>query len=190
MWLDQKPQTWEDRLILYVGYLVNKQLKSGTIKSYISAIKAVLADDGIHLNEDKYLLTSLTQACRLVNDSVQTRLLLQLGMVNIILEKTEDMLMIERSQPYLASLYQAMFAAAYYGLLRISKVTKGSHPILAPDVHVADNKDNLIMVLQSSKTHGRDMKPQMIKIMGNRFQRQAKPNFHKTCPVYTNQQLY
>ena len=33
--LDVKPKTWEERLILVVGYLVHKQLKANTINSYV-----------------------------------------------------------------------------------------------------------------------------------------------------------
>ena len=40
--LDSKPECWEDRLILYIGFLIEKNRRSSTIKSYISAIKAVL----------------------------------------------------------------------------------------------------------------------------------------------------
>ena len=62
--LDIKPQNWEDRLILFVGYLVESNKKSSTIRSYISAIKAVLREDNVIINEDKYLLSSLTKACK------------------------------------------------------------------------------------------------------------------------------
>ena len=62
---DVKPATWEERLILFVGYLIDKQLKSTTIRCYISAIKAVLREDGETLNENTYLLKSLTKACQL-----------------------------------------------------------------------------------------------------------------------------
>ena len=72
--LDHKPDTWEECLILFVGFLVDKDLKSNTIKCYISAIKAVLKDDGKTLDEDTYLLKSLTKACSLRNDRVYTRL--------------------------------------------------------------------------------------------------------------------
>ena len=73
--LNTKPHTWEERLTLFVGYLVQKQLKASTIRSYISGIKAVLRQDGYEINEDQYLLTSLTKARRLVNDQhVRTRL--------------------------------------------------------------------------------------------------------------------
>ena len=49
--LDIKPETWEDRLILFVGYLVEGNKKSATIKSYVSAIKAVLKDDEVEINK-------------------------------------------------------------------------------------------------------------------------------------------
>ena len=72
--LDRKPETWEDRLTLHVGYLISNKRKSSTINSYISAIKAVLMDDGQQLNEDRFLLNALTSACKLKNDKVKTRL--------------------------------------------------------------------------------------------------------------------
>ena len=40
--LDFKPGSWEDRMILFVGYLIQTKKKSSTIQSYISAIKVVL----------------------------------------------------------------------------------------------------------------------------------------------------
>ena len=70
--LDSKPLPWEDRLVLYVGNLIELDRKSRTIKSYISAIRSVLGKDGVLLNENKYLLTSLTKACKLRNDKVET----------------------------------------------------------------------------------------------------------------------
>ena len=71
--LDVKPTSWEDRLILFIGHLIQRNLKSSTIKSYISAIKAVLKQDGIMLNENRCLITSLTRACKLRNDMVKAR---------------------------------------------------------------------------------------------------------------------
>ena len=72
--LDRKPHAWEDRIVLFIGYLIDNHRQSSTIRSYISAIKAVLQDDGIILDQDQALLTSLTRACRLQNDRVRTRL--------------------------------------------------------------------------------------------------------------------
>ena len=84
--LDRKPPTWEERMVLYVGYLITQNKKSTTIRSYISAIRSVLRDDDVSLNEDKYLLTSLTKACRLKNDQVRTRLPIQQGVLEVLIK--------------------------------------------------------------------------------------------------------
>ena len=68
------------------------------------------------------------------------------------------------TQPYLRSLYRAMFTSAYYGLLRVGEVTSGDHPILAKDVHIGENKDKILFVLHMSKTHWKSDKPQIIKL--------------------------
>ena len=70
--LDRRPDNWEDRVTLYVTYLIDKGNQSSTVKSYISAIKKTLSVDGYIWNEDKALLNSLTKACKLVNDTVKT----------------------------------------------------------------------------------------------------------------------
>ena len=66
--LDTRPWMWEDRVTLYMGYLVNKGIQSNTIKSYVSAIKRVLIDDGYAWKDERIMLTSLTRACKLIND--------------------------------------------------------------------------------------------------------------------------
>ena len=40
--LDSNPNNWSERITLFVGYLIDTQKQSATVKSYISAIKAVL----------------------------------------------------------------------------------------------------------------------------------------------------
>ena len=61
--LDVKPNNWEDRIFLYVAYLIHNNRRSATIKSYILAIKAVLFGGGITNHEDSTLLSALTRAC-------------------------------------------------------------------------------------------------------------------------------
>ena len=75
--LDEKPNNWEDHILLYVGHLVNSKKQSSTVKSYISAIKAVLESIGIQVNTDQCLLSSLTRACKLVNDKVRIQMPIQ-----------------------------------------------------------------------------------------------------------------
>ena len=85
--LDRKPTSWEDRLTLFVGYLVNDGKKASTIKSYVSAIKAVLMEIKVELTTDMFLITSLTHACRLINDHVRTHLPILKGQLNMILKQ-------------------------------------------------------------------------------------------------------
>ena len=179
--LDVKPDTWEERLILFVGYLVETKKKSSTIKSYISAIKAVLRDDGVEVNENKYLLASLTKACRYINDTVRTRLPIGKSFLNILTNKINHVFSVQQNQPYLASLYKALFAMTYYGLFRISEVTNGGYPVLAKDVHIVDNKDKMLFIVRMSKTYWSDSKPQTVKITrekGNPFRSLAHCPYH------------
>ena len=111
--LDVKPGSWEERLALFVTFLVDSNKKSTTIRSYISAIKSVLRDDDYELNEDKYLLSSLTKACKLKNDTFRTRLPIQKGLLMILLRKIDQLF---DQQPYLLTLYRALFLRAYFGL--------------------------------------------------------------------------
>ena len=69
--LDRKPREWYQCLTLFVAYLIDNKKQSSTVKSYISAIKAVLQDNGIKLQKNQCLLTSLTRACHLTNDKVR-----------------------------------------------------------------------------------------------------------------------
>ena len=61
-------------------------------------------------------------------------------------------------------LYSALFALAYYDLLRVGELTAGEHPIRAKDIHVAHNKNKILIILYTSKTHGKESRPQEIKI--------------------------
>ena len=160
--LDTKPQTWEERLVLFVGFLIDQNKKSNTIKSYISAIKSVLKDDGEDLNEDVYLLKSLTNACRLKNDHVSNRLPIRKNLLQLMVAEVGNLF--ETPQPYLTLLYQTIFTTAYFGLFRIGEVTKSQHVVLAKDVHIGKNKNKLMFLLHSSKTHWFDSKPQVVKI--------------------------
>ena len=68
------------------------------------------------------------------------------------------------TQPYLQRLYLALYATAYYRLFRMSELISGDHPVQVRDVHIADNKNKLMFVLHTSKTHWTDQKPQVVKI--------------------------
>ena len=173
--LDVKPEDWENKIILFIGFLVDCELQSSTIRTYHSAIKGILAESGIQLNEDTFLLNSLTWACRLRNDQVIHRLPIHKQLHNLILAKVEDNFG-EKQQPYLIKLYKVMFTAAYYGLLRAGEITKSPHVLKAKDVFTGKNKPKILFILWTSKTHDRSTKLQMIKITGSSYQ------LNKFCP--------
>ena len=107
------------------------------------------------------LFKSLTQACCLENDSFQCRLPIHANLLELTLFKTQRVF---STQPYLETLYKAIFMLMYYGLMRIGEVVTGTHTARAKDVHIAHNKDKILIILCSSKTHGFESQPQKIKI--------------------------
>ena len=95
---------------------------------------------------------------------MKTRFPIQIGFLEILLFE------INRSfsqQPYLSCLYKAMFALAYYGLLRIREITDSDHIIKANDFHIGSNKNKIRVLLYTSKTHGEESPPQKVKISKN-----------------------
>ena len=160
--LDRKPNNWEDCICLYAAYLVNNGLQSSTLKSYYSAIKAILRDDGYLVDDNKVLLTSLARACKLVNNKVRTRLPIRKRLLEMILFEIERDF--SEKQPYLEALYQAIIALGYYWLFRIGELATGSHTVKAADVHIEQNKNKILFILYTSKTHSWESRPQKVKI--------------------------
>ena len=164
--LDKIPRDWEDRAKLFCAFLGEKGNKSQTIKSYISAIKSIVKMDKYPWDDNKLLLSSITRACRLKNDSLSCRLPIQKGLFEMLLFEVPR---IYDTQPYLTTLYQAIFCLLYYGLMRIGEVTKSiqsinDHSIKNHSIHVGKNKDKILVILYSSKTHDESDYPQQIKI--------------------------
>ena len=125
----------------------------------------MLKIDGVKLHEDYFLVTSLTKACKLTNDRVHVRLPIHKGLLAIIVKQTKQHFEnSSNNQPFLLTLYQTIFTVAYYGLFRVGELTAGVHPILARDIHIGFNKQKLLFILRSSKTHAESNEPQSIKI--------------------------
>ena len=147
--------------MLFAAHLINRGIKSTTLKLYISAIKCILIDDTYKWDDGKMLLRSLSRACRRTNDKLSVRLPIHLNLLEIILFEIQCYYY---QQEYLTILYQTIFCIAYYGLFRVGEVATGTHPIKARDVHIGTNKDKLLFVLYSSKTHGKESRPQKVKV--------------------------
>ena len=48
--------------------------------------------------------------------------------------------------------------------MQIGELTDSPHTLKAKDVLIGDNKNKFLLILHTSKTHGLDSKPQLIKI--------------------------
>ena len=180
--LDYIPPAWEDKIALYCAYLVSvKNVQSSTLKSYLSAIKSVLADDGFIWEQDKVLLSSLIRSCKYENDTLKNRLPIRRNLLELILFHVEKYYL-KRNQVYLCVLYKAILIVMYYGLMRVGEVVKGEHVLLAENVHQSRNDNHLMLVLYHSKTHGVADQPQKIRIYSARNTNKLRKFY---CPVET-----
>ena len=171
--LDWKPKSWEEKASIFAAYLIDKGAQSCSIRSYISAIKKVLTNDGYQWNDNLIALASLTRSCKLVNDCVQMRLPIQCGLLELILFEIKRYYNNNRTQQkYLETMYLALFTLGYYGLMRVGELTESPHVLRAENVHMATNKEKLLVVLYSSKTHWNS--PQKIKITANNHYNSSK----------------
>ena len=98
--------------------------------------------------------------------TVKTRLGIHCGLLELILFEIER-IFCATGQPYLENLYKTFFSLGYYGLLRAGELTFSEHVIKAANVHMAGNKDKILIILYSSKTHSKAVRPQKIKIVAN-----------------------
>ena len=185
--LDSKPDLWEDRATLFIAYLIDNGMQSATVKSYVPAIKKTLIMNGYDWNDNLVLVRSLAKACRLINDSVRTRLPIHCGLLEMLLFEVQRHFKLN-NQCYLEILYETLFALAYYGLMRVGEVTRSQHVLKAKDVHIATNKDNMLLVLYSSKTHDKESRPQKIKITANSIEHSGNYTHRYFCPFHLMRQ--
>ena len=94
-------------------------------------------------------------------------------------------------QQYLITLHKAILITMYYGLFRIREITQNEHVLKAKDVNIGMNKKKIMFILRSSKTHGKESKPQTIKINGIEFDhlgrcRMSKVDHYKNEAVENN----
>lgn len=105
--LDKKPKFWEDRTTLFIAYMIEKGCQSSTVKSYVSAIKKMLVNDGYEWQDKYILLSSLTKACKLKNDCVKVRRPIKCSMLETILFEVQRIYK-KRFQHYLEVMYKAL----------------------------------------------------------------------------------
>lgn len=193
--LDRKPKTWDQRMALFIAYMIKNRYEKPTIQTYISGIKYILRNIlHVDVDDNAFRFTALVKAARYKNNKVKLRMPIKINLLNRILEEVERIPRFS-NQPYLVALYRAMFASAYYGLLRVGEMT-GKHAVLSKNVHIAKNKKKAQFRLWTSKTLKWGQWPDDIKIDGLHDCRscypsstQALSNSEKYCPVHILQQF-
>ena len=140
--------------------------------------------DGYDWKENLLMVGALTKACKLVNDTVKTRLPIHYSFLEMMLN--ELVRYYDGQQLYLQAMFKAMFALGYYGLLRVGQLMASQHVVKACNVHLVSNKDKLLIILYSSKMHDCSTQPQKIKIVSNRnnldFTKKVKLAHRNFCP--------
>ena len=187
--LDKWPNSWEDRIALFIADLMGEDgdgHPSTTIATYVSAIRDVLKSDGVEIEEHSVVLSSLLRACRVNNKSeTSLRLPIRCTLLHMIIDEIENRFLDSTSQPFLCKLYKAILVSGYYGLLHIGEMTatESNHYVRYSDVHIAPEKEKILFLLRTSKTHNLSNSPQLIKISG--LTSNSKPTLitkDKYCP--------
>ena len=63
----------------------------------------------------------------------------------------------------------------------VTQTTSG-HALKAKDISAAKDKEKILIVLYSSETHTKGMRPQKIKITSNKIEKSGKYNHRHFCP--------
>ena len=171
-----------------MAHLIDNGMKSASVKSYLSAIKKTLVVDGYQWVDTRVEVATLTRACCIINDTLMNRFGVHCGLLKLILFQIERKF---SRQPYLLVLYQALFSLGYYGLLRAGELCinagvplEEQNTIKAKSVFVATNKEKIMLVLYTSKTHGLETHPQKIKITSNRMEKSGHYCHRHFCPFF------
>ena len=183
--LDHMLKEWEERVAFFCTYLIDtKKLQSSTLKLYISAIKFSLKCEGHQWDDRKVWLDSLIRSCKLCNDHVHTRFLIHFKLFELMPFEL-SWSVVSHDQIYLLTMYRALFATAYYGLMHIGEVTDSNHVIKASNIYIGQNKNKIKIILYSSKTHDASTRPQEIRISASEASGRKEKFF---CPFQLNRE--
>ncbi len=154
--LDQKLDSWEDRILLFVPYLAEKKYAASTIKTYLAAIRNRLTTEGTILRENKYLIGLLIKARQ--KEQWEE---LKLPITKYILHRLLRAIQFVESNEYDIALFRAMFVTAYQGLFRISELCDSEHAITSRNVGIS-NQGNVKIILETAKNISKGDPPKVV----------------------------
>lgn len=157
------PAKWEDKMVMFAAHLGNMGEYSQTVSSYMSAIRYKLRKDGVEIPDKNFEIASIIRTCKLKNDQVRYRCGLTKNMTEELIAATKKLLL-DKGQTYLFYLYRAIFLTAYYGMFRIGELGDSPHALKVADVKESRNKAKFLLILRSSKTHGKGDHPHTVNI--------------------------
>ena len=80
--MDRIPDSWDDRVCLFVKQLIVERYPPQTIQSYATAVKAMLKDEGVAIEDNSVVLAALIRSSKQVGKTEsRTRLPIQKGLL-------------------------------------------------------------------------------------------------------------
>ena len=136
---------------MFTAQLIQEGRAGQTVRSYVSAVRSILKEDGIKLTHDYQPLISLLQSTKYTTKpSGQIRLPIQWGLVKLIADDMDNHY--SGVDSYSNIMLKAILMAGYFGLLRIGEMTdsESNHTIKFCDVHFERQRSKILMVLHTS----------------------------------------
>ena len=62
--LDCRPDSWDEKVTLFAAQLIEEKRMGQTVRSYVSAVRTILKEDGVKLIHNYPPLTSLQQSTK------------------------------------------------------------------------------------------------------------------------------
>ena len=157
---------------MFTAHLKQKQLRSSTIKTYLSAISNVHKLLGLNDPTDSFLVTKTIQGIATTEPKLTKQ---RLAITNIELKQITQAIPYSTSCAYTQIMLKALFHFTYHACLRVGEVvysTQREHTLTMN--HIAPTDDNCYKITFSSYKHSNSATPILVV---------QKQNDVQICPV-------
>ena len=76
MRLDDRPTTWDDKLVMFTANLIVEKHPEPMIRSYVSAVRTFLKEDGIQIDNNSVTLSALLKSTKYTTEAASRASLL------------------------------------------------------------------------------------------------------------------